>query len=94
MATMCIDSLSFVGVLVIFKWTRTSLVFYNLMVCRLKALADSTTEASFDTNWQELTGSDIWTSRPAVQSWFENKWMPEKKASVLVVCACCFCSPL
>jgi len=49
---------------------------------RLQHVAEARTEDALQEAVRELKASHAWTADNSVADWFENKWLPEIKASV------------
>jgi len=50
----------------------------------LKNIAAAHTEHQFDEQVAALQSSDVWQSHPQLDTWFSNKWLPEKKVETFL----------
>jgi len=58
-------------------------VKFSYLVNRMEAVAQSTTPSEYEHNLLELQASDEYRSDCAVQTWFENKWVPHSEVRFL-----------
>ena len=49
------------------------------VLCLLRNVAKSPTEAAFHDNLKSLKTSDVWFCSPHLQNWFEKTWLVEAK---------------